>query len=217
MAGERTLPGLGLTAFWDLLDNTWKPGMDANLRLLSALCQPAVLSIEATEPGSPTNGDIYLADGIWGLGNPDDIMIRDDDAWVVVTPQEGWSVYNRDTNAMLRFEGGSWVAQAAASTDMVQSEITASGNVANGDLAGNQVRRVDSASTVTITVPSSLTGTEPCTYIGVGAGTVSFAAGGGVTILSADGALNLRARYSSAALIPDADTADTYYLLGDLA
>ena len=36
---ERTLPGLGLTGFWDLGANNWKGGMDLNLRKLSLLVQ----------------------------------------------------------------------------------------------------------------------------------------------------------------------------------
>ncbi len=114
MAGERTLPGLGLTGFWDLGDNTFKSGMDTNLRLLSALVQPQVLSVLAAEPGSPTDGDIHLASAVWGGAAIHDIVIRDNGAWVSITPQEGWSVYNRATDERLTFDGTAWNLPATA-------------------------------------------------------------------------------------------------------
>lgn len=89
--------------------------------------------------------------------------------------------------------------------------------VSNADLAGNMVRRFSFSSAGTVTVPAGLTGTEPMTVIGTGSGAVSIVADTGVTINSADDLLSLRTQYSSATLIPDADTADTYYLIGDLS
>lgn len=99
---------------------------------------------------------------------------------------------------------------------MVQTELTASHVVTNGDLAGSVVRRMNLASAGTVTVNTGLTGTEPVTFIQTGAGQITFVAGAGVTIESADSNLLTRVRYSSATLIPDADTAGTYYLVGDL-
>lgn len=218
MAGERTLPGLGLYGYWTLGSNGYKDQLDGNLRLLSALVQPNAIDRSATLPGSPTDGDIHVATGAWGGGAANDIMIYDNAAWVAVTPVEGWTIYDKDTNERLEFDGSAWaaIATGGGSSAMVQGEVTTSRALAPADKAGNIVRRVNSSSAVTITVPSGVSGTEPCTWIGVGTGTVTFAAGSGVTIHSADSNLSLRGQYSSAALIPDSSAPDTYYLLGDL-
>lgn len=102
-------------------------------------------------------------------------------------------------------------------SNMVQTELTGTTHTVNNtDLAGNVVRRLNNAAAITVTVAPSLTGTEPSTWIQTGVGQVTFAAGAGVTILSADGNLSIAAQYGSASLIPDADTADTYYLVGHL-
>jgi hypothetical protein len=54
---SRTLPGLGLTGFWDLGSDGWKPDMDANLRMLSALVQAKATSRTTELPEEPSNGD----------------------------------------------------------------------------------------------------------------------------------------------------------------
>lgn len=112
----------------------------------------------------------------------------------------------------------SWVANGG---DIVGNNIslptadTADFDIVDADLVGNVILRADSGSAIVVTVPPSLTGTEPVTVVRKGAGAVSFAAGSGVTINSADGYLNLRAQYSSATLIKEA--ADTFLLIGDLS
>lgn len=70
------------------------------------------------------------------------------------------------------------------------------------------------AANITITVPPSLTGVDPLTVIQIGAGQVTFVAGAGVTINSADARLKLRVQYSSATLIPSGT--NNYFLIGDL-
>lgn len=102
---ERTMPGLGLTAFWDYGAN-FKAAMDTNLRKLSAVTQLAVLSRTTSVPGSPSNGDMYL---ITGATNQHSIAIRDNGAWVYLTPSEGWWCFVRNTNAYWYFTGTEWV------------------------------------------------------------------------------------------------------------
>ncbi|ACL81382.1 hypothetical protein [Sulfitobacter phage EE36phi1] len=102
-------------------------------------------------------------------------------------------------------------------SSMVQTEITATAySTMNDDFAGNVVRRMNNSTTQTITVEPSMTGGQPVTFIRVGTGVVTFAAGSGVTILSAGSHLSIASRYGSATLIPDATTANTYYLVGHL-
>ena len=109
MAGERTLPGLGLTGYWDLGDNTWKAGMDTNMLLLSVLGGGAVDSREATEPGSPADGDIVIATADWGGGEAvNSIQVRDNGAWVELVPTEGWTMRDAATDENLIYDGSAW-------------------------------------------------------------------------------------------------------------
>lgn len=107
MAGERTLPGIGLKGFWDL-GSAYKADMDTNLRSLSLHTQPFVLDSVGTEPGTPTDGEIYRATAAWGGAADGDIVIRDNGAWVAFTPSEGWEFYDRTADAKIRFDGAAW-------------------------------------------------------------------------------------------------------------
>lgn len=101
--------------------------------------------------------------------------------------------------------------------EMVQTQITATAHTLdNTDLAGNVIRRMNNASTITVTVAPDLTGTEPVTFIRTGAGAVTFVAGAEVTLLSAGGNRSIADQYGSATLIPDSTTPNTYYLIGNL-
>lgn len=215
----RTLPGLGLEAFWALGSSAWKPGMDTNMLLLSAVVGQRAASITTTPPGSPTTALIYIVPSS-DPTNPNALAIWDGEAgakmWNYFTPQTGWNFYIEDQDVDYQFDGTSWLTVSSGSSGMTQTEITTAHTVTNGDLAGNVVRRMNSASAQVITVNSGLTGTEPATFIQEGVGAVRFTAGAGVTIKSAGGNLALRARYSSATLIPDAGPADAFYLVGDL-
>lgn len=112
MAGERTLPGLGLTGFWDL-GSAYKPGMDENLRLVSALLDGRVKSRTTVLPGTPTLGDIYIVRSDDGT-NPNKLAIWDgasgSEAWVYVTPHEGWMFYVLDEDTNYQFDGAAWAA-----------------------------------------------------------------------------------------------------------
>jgi hypothetical protein len=86
----------------------------------------------------------------------------------------------------------------------------------NNDFTGGVFRRMNSVSAVTITVNTGLTGLEPFTVVQVSTGETLFVAGSGVTIVSADSRMKLRGQNSMASLVPDADDANLYYLVGDL-
>lgn len=107
MAGERTLPGIGLTGFWNLGDSSWKPGMDANLRALSALVQLSVLSRQTAIPDSPADGSIYIVPAN-AATNANRIAIRDNGATTFVTPAEGWLGYVKDEDLFVKFNGTVW-------------------------------------------------------------------------------------------------------------
>lgn len=102
----RTLPGLGLSGFWDLGEDDWNTGMDVNLRLLSALVQGKAISMTTSLPGSPSDGDIYIVPSADTNGN--DIAIRDDGSWVYLVPVEGDMIYVTDEGSLYQFDGLAW-------------------------------------------------------------------------------------------------------------
>ena len=104
---ERTLPGLGLTGFWDLGANNWKGGMDLNLRKLSLLVQLSVLSMTTPLPSTGlADGMIYI---IPSGGDAKKIAIRDNGAWVNYDPTEGMVAWVKDTDKFVKFDGAAWV------------------------------------------------------------------------------------------------------------
>lgn len=98
---SRTLPGIGLTGFWDR-GADYKAGMDTNLQRLSALTQLVVESRTTALPGTPADGVIYIV--------PSDgrIAVRDNGAWVYITPAAGWTAYVKDTGTEARYSGTAW-------------------------------------------------------------------------------------------------------------
>jgi hypothetical protein len=83
----------------------------------------------------------------------------------------------------------------------------------------NKALEMNSASSTTVTIPTNASVAFPVGTVieiaRVGAGAVTIAAAGGVTIQSADGSLALRGQYSVASIRKRAT--DTWLLAGDLA
>lgn len=113
MAGERTLPGLGLLGFWNYESDGWNDGMDANLRALSALVHLAAGSRTEALPGSPTNGQIRIVPAN-ATANANAIAVRDNGAWVYLVPKIGMRAYIADTESFVTFNGTLWADDAAA-------------------------------------------------------------------------------------------------------
>lgn len=105
MTGERTTPGLGLTAFWDL-GSGFKSGMDTNLQTLSVVTQLRAKSRTTSLPGSPSDGDIYIVPT--GDTNAEDIALRDDGTWYYITPTAGFMAYVEDEAIFCDFDGSAW-------------------------------------------------------------------------------------------------------------
>lgn len=124
MSGERTLPGLGLKAYWTPGSNGWDTENDKNIRMLSALVQARVLDIVSSLPGSPTDGDVYILTD--GGANDQNVAIRDNGAWVYFAPAEGWMVYNLAAGAFWTFGGATW-AELATGGSGSGSWLTGSG------------------------------------------------------------------------------------------
>lgn len=114
MAGQRTLPGLGLSAYWTPGSNNWEAQHDPDTRLLSILVQCAVKSRVTTLPGSPTNGDVYLMKADASGGNANKIAARDNGVWIYLTANEGFYIHVNDEDAFYKFTGAAWEAQAGS-------------------------------------------------------------------------------------------------------
>lgn len=97
----------------------------------------------------------------------------------------------------------------------ISTDSGATHTVTAGDLSGNKVVLMSSASTNSVSVPVGLTAGGPLVVAQVGDGQTSFVAESGVTIRSADGKLKLRAKYSSASLMRIGT--NEYLLVGDIA
>lgn len=104
MAG-RTLPGLGLVGFYNLGEDGWGDDMSNGLRLLSAVVQLKAVSLVASEPESPADGDIYI---LTGTSNANKLAVRDNGEWVYITPAQGWIAFIADTQQYRKFVGTSW-------------------------------------------------------------------------------------------------------------
>lgn len=108
MAGERTLPGMGLTAYWDLGSDGWKPGMDANFLKLSTLANISVKSRTDALPGTPAAGDIYIVPEA-DATNGDKIAVWDSAAWTYYAPAVGWVAYAQDEAATFVYTDDGWL------------------------------------------------------------------------------------------------------------
>lgn len=114
---SRALPGLGLTGFWPLGNSGWKPGMDVNLRTLSALVCGSVASRTASLPGSPALGSVYIVPA-GAPSNANSLAIWDgapgSEAWVYLLPKAGWHFYVVDEDLNVQWDGTAWAVFAGA-------------------------------------------------------------------------------------------------------
>jgi len=179
----RVLPGLGLNGFWNLGEDGWKDGADANWLTLSVAVQLRVLSRTTSLPGSPSDGDVYVIPT--GDANAGKIAVRDDGEWKLITPQQGWITYVADVAAHYKFTGTAWalLVGESAATDAASVTYEADGiaNVAEaldalfgavgGELPldpafffaggeGDEDRRVTYVATRAFTLPEDLSGSR---------------------------------------------------------
>lgn len=103
----RTLPNLGLAAFFALGEDGWDDEMSLNLLKLSVLTQGNVISTVSATPGAPADGDVHIFDGTHPT-QANKVAIRDDGAWIYLTPVEGWMLYDKTANQFMKFDGAAW-------------------------------------------------------------------------------------------------------------
>ena len=237
---SRELTGLGLRAFYDVGEDGWGVAMSEDLRKLSFLTQIAVDSIAASLPGSPANGASVLLTATAEAGN---IALYDVATWIYFEPNEGWRLFDRATNNVHTYDGTAWVLEVglptlgtagqvlAVNTDADGTEWVDPASVGEGntievvsgtayttvlaDFDGGKVKRMNNAAAQTVTVAPDLVGTDTCFFYQQGVGSVTFAAGAGVTLRSLGDDLTISGRYGSAALIWVAT--NEYLIVGALA
>lgn len=147
MTGERTLPGAGLTGYWNLGDSSWKPGMDTNLRAVSALLQLTVKTRTTALPGSPAQGDMHLVPSGASV-SPNQIALYDSAAWVYVAPRLGTRAFVQDESKFYWWNGTAWTLETSGGADgSYKGAYVAAG--------GAQTRTFDAG-----TIPSEFTWTN---------------------------------------------------------
>ena len=102
-------PVSGLNYGWTLGEDGWNVGMDSNLIKLGATINIRVLGFVST-PSVSTNGTRYIVASGSGAftGQNNKLAVRVEDVWTFYTLPEGCIVYDEDTNAHYKFEGGSY-------------------------------------------------------------------------------------------------------------
>lgn len=222
MAGERSLPGLALRAYWTPGSNGWNTAHDDDTRKLSVVTQLGVKSRVASLPGSPANGDIHI---LTAGANEGDIAVRDAGAWVYITPNPGWRAFDEAAGVVLLFDGSDWIVPPVtpafnsadarkflrmndAGTALVWSfgGLNVSNKTADytpilAD-AGSLIRINDTAAH-NLTIPPAVSVAFPLGTViqirQVGSGQVTVVAGAGVTVNTAE-TYKLRKAGSSAAI-----------------
>lgn len=185
----RTLPNLGLQAFFNPGESGWDDEVSLNFLLLSVLVQGGVLETVSADPGSPANGDVYLfADD--HPGEPNKIAIRDDGEWIFVTPQAGWRVYDRDADVLKLFNGTIWTVFSSGGASLVSTQTGTSADLDPSH--ANGYRRWTSTGAKTLTVQPNATVAQPANgewHIrnAAASGNLTIAAGSGVTISAPTG------------------------------
>lgn len=178
MAGERTLPGLGIRAFWTAGSDGYNAELDPDLRLLSALVQCRVLSRVADYPESPGNGDMHI---LTGTADANDIVAYDVDTWINYTPEEGFLAYDRATNELLLFDGSVWtVFESGGGSVAIQKDGTGVVDPATViNFTGTGVTVTDVSGVATVAIDGDMTGTEIVAAIDAELGNTDWKTGGG--------------------------------------
>lgn len=103
----RTLPGLGLSADWNLGETGWKDANDTNLLKISVLLGGAAADLAAAVPGSPSEGDIVILDENH-VTYPNQVAVYDEAAWTYFSVPTGTIMFLDDEAAHRWFNGTLW-------------------------------------------------------------------------------------------------------------
>lgn len=103
-------PNLGINYGWDLKENGWKDGMDANLKKMDALVQLAVAGV-VNAPSVSANGTRYIvgtAPTGEFTGHANAVAVRVAGAWEFYTPSAGWIAQVPTAGTEYTFASGAW-------------------------------------------------------------------------------------------------------------
>lgn len=192
----RTLPGIGLQAFETPGTIGWNSWTDTNWRVVSAWLQGRVNSLLSVVPGSPSNGDRHI---LTGAPNANTMAVRDNGAWVYLTPQVGHRVYDEATALNYVFNGSAWAREDATAIKGVAAQKLSVFCVAGG-----------TANAITLTYGQTPIATGMrvrfrATLANTGSTSINLDGGGTISCKTASG-VNLPADY----IRTDVDT-DAYY------
>jgi hypothetical protein len=143
----KTEPRNGIQHTWDLGENGWNVGMDANLLKIGLVgMHLSVLDKDTSAPpGAPTDGDSYLvgptATDAW-VGLEDQIVVYDEDItdWRAYAPRTGWMCFVEDEDAIYIYKSSSWEAYSSGSgtaselTGYYETEATADASSGTADI-----------------------------------------------------------------------------------
>jgi hypothetical protein len=118
----KTEPRNGIQHTWDLGENGWNTGMDANLLKIGLVgMHLSVLDKDlSTPPATPTDGASYLvgptATDAW-VGLEDQIVIYDDDIsdWRAYVPRTGWLCFVEDEDVVYIYKVAGWESYSGGS------------------------------------------------------------------------------------------------------
>jgi hypothetical protein len=128
----------------------------------------------------------------------------------ITSPNEGMLTYLEDTNRFQYYNGTAWQDLSDEATGW--SDKSANYSIVASDL-GTTIRSTGSA--ITVTVDNVLTQQgDRIDFIQAGTGQITFAAGSGVTLSSADSKLKTSKQFAGASVVFGGS--GVYYLIGNL-
>jgi hypothetical protein len=128
----------------------------------------------------------------------------------IATPVEGMLTWLEDVNKYQNYDGAAWVDLVPALAQTI-SDKSANYSIVAGD-AYKLIRSTNSA--ITITIDNVLTAGQRIDFVQYGSGQVTFAAGTGVTLNSADSMLKIAKQYAGVSV--ECVASGVYWLVGNL-
>lgn len=130
----------------------------------------------------------------------------------ITTPTEGMLTYLEDTNLFQYYTGSAWADLVSLpSPAQTISDKTSNYTIVAGD-AYSLIRSTNAA--ITITIANVLTAGQRIDFAQFGTGQVTFAAGAGVTLNSADSLVKTAKQYAGVSV--ECVASGVYWLVGNL-
>lgn len=108
-----TWPNLGLYGNFGSCEEGSLAALNQDLLLLDTLSQASIKNFVAALPGSPVAGDTYV------LTTDKKINVWNGSAWVSITPQKGYLVFDETSNQFYWFDGTNWAIMPVTPGDVV--------------------------------------------------------------------------------------------------